>query len=138
MRTIDLHPQCHAYPGELLLVETSLERAKQGQPFSYSWDWEVLTASVDGVVVAAMAFTHSKWQRQLFVNMGGTHPDHRRQGHYRALWERLVEIAQERDAKTIASGYGIDNLASAAMHKALGRPVFGIATRFDVPQKEVK
>nr|CAB4128088.1 NAT_SF domain containing protein [uncultured Caudovirales phage] len=135
-RKIDLHTQLAGSPGEVLLVTTALNLLKSGHTptLNYNWNAEVLTATVDGKCVAALAFQVQAWRRTLFVEMGATEPDAKRQGHYRALWDRLVQIAQERKLSNIESGYVVTNTESEAMHKALGRPVIGHITRFAVPE----
>lgn len=55
-----------------------------------------------------------------WIGMVWTHPDHREQGLYRALYERLQIAAIELGLTGIACGVAGDNEVSKAVHESLG------------------
>ena len=95
----------------------------------------VMVSSFIREPVGVITFSHTKWVRQLDIHIGYVVPEHRGRGIYRAMWNRLVEEAQARDALVIWGNTHTDNAVMRATARALDRVERGVLLRFDVPPK---
>ena len=97
-----------------------------------NYDDEALLARVEGVPAGVLTFTHQKWDRSIFVKFGYVLRARRRQGIYRALWDKLVEIARERKVPEILGSTAVSNSAMQGVMARLGRTAFALQYRFKV------
>lgn len=100
-----------------------------------AWDQEVIAAIVDGKVVGIVTFTVSEWANYLWVHLSYVRPQYRRQGLFRTMFEKLTEIAQEREIPEICSGVSARNTAMQKVNVRLGRKIESLVYSFKVPQK---
>lgn len=129
--------QLGASPAEPLAVALVHDLMERGliRTQVHAWN-DRATYAVDptGAVVGVIVWRTFDWTREAFVSIGGVAPAFRRQGVYRRLFADLVAdlAANHPKVERIASGHHIDNVASQAMHKALGRQVEGLSYVFPV------
>lgn len=140
--TITHEAQLAGSEGEPLAMALAADLAGRGllRTQTHNWDNRITVArSTDGQIAGVICWSLNKWNRSAFINLGGTAPAFRRQGVYRALFEALVcEIrTNHAEVERIDSGHHIDNAASAAMHKALGRTLDSLGYSFRIPRGTV-
>lgn len=140
--TITHEAQLAGSAGEPLAMTLAADLAARGllRSQSHNWDDRITVArSADGQIAGVICWRLNKWNRAAFISLGGTAPAFRRQGAYRALFEALVSEIRTNHAEVehIDSGHHIDNAASAAMHKALGRKLDSLGYSFRIPRGSV-
>ncbi|WP_167762483.1 GNAT family N-acetyltransferase [Brevundimonas intermedia] len=141
--TITHEAQLAGSDGEPLAMALAADLASRGllRSQTHNWDDRITVAtSADGRIVGVICWRLNKWNRAAFISLGGTAPTFRRQGAYRALFEALVsEIrANHAEVEHIDSGHHIDNAASAAMHKALGRKLDSLGYSFPISRTDLE
>ena len=127
---------CKSPAYDLAIAEVIELHRKYGAYPEVPYDKKCIVGSIDGEAVAVICYTEQDWIQTTFVNLGCVHREHRKHGHYRALFLELQNIARELGHKFIRSGYYVANDDSAAMHAALGRKIEGHFTVFDVQKVE--
>lgn len=132
--------QLAASPAEPLVsaIETELLEAGQAtMRLTYWSDHAIAMVGDTGTVLAVIVWRHMPDRRSAFIALGGTRAGYRQQGLYAALFHCLVNHleTQRPEIQKIESGHHIDNVASAEMHKALGRTLVGYAYDFPLSSK---
>jgi len=126
-------------PAVKLAVRGQLEIIESGhgdEILMLQWDHNAILGWFDHEPVGVITFSHTKWVRQLDIHIGYVVPEHRGRGVYRAMWDRLVEEAQAREALVIWGNTHVDNAVMRATARSLGRVERGVLLRFDVPPKD--
>ncbi len=99
----------------------------------FGWDDPVLYIKERGKVVAVLAYRVQGWCGDIFILLTWVDAKHRRRGMYRALYERLKAIRDDKHpAFTITSGIALDNHAMIDAAEATGRKLLFAMYR-DVP-----
>ena len=135
--TITHEAQLAGSAGEPLAMALAADLAVRGllRSQTHNWDDRITVArSADGQVAGVICWRLNRWNRAAYISLGGTAPAFRRQGAYRALFEALVSEIRVNHAEVerIDSGHHVDNAASAAMHKALGRTLDSLGYTFPI------
>ncbi len=99
----------------------------------YSWDKPAFFIEEAGAVVAAMAYSYNTTNHNLFINLAYVHPEHRRKGLYRLLYEAVLAKAKELGAYEVSSCVDVENKDMQAVAVALGRTAtyIGYSVRLD-------
>lgn len=137
MITVQHFEQINRTPALPIAVEghNAMLQAGMSDPVTaINWDNEALLAKDDAAAVGVLVFCHHKWDCSLFVNIGYVQPSARRQGAYRAMWERLVEIARERKVSVIIGASHVDNAEIRLVNERLGRKPYAIMYAYPVPE----
>ena len=102
-----------------------------------AWDHHAIVAfdKLDHPL-GVLTFTKQDWNRTCFVVIGWVLPAHRSRGVYRAMWDKLVVLAQEWKFARIEGTTAIENDKMRAVAKALGRKERGVYLWYDVPGGE--
>lgn len=124
-------PLLASLDAELLAKGWSRERA------TYWNDHVVALLGDSGKALAAIAWRPLIHRRSAFIVLGGTREGYRQKGLYRACFLALVQEleANRPEIDVIESGHHVDNLESAAMHKALGRIQTGAVYDFPLMRR---
>lgn len=86
------------------------------------------------VPVGILTYSNQGWIKSLWIQLCYVRPEFRRQGHYRAMFDELVRLAQFQGAKMVQAGIHVDNTDSADAHAALGfKPRYTVQI-LDVPK----
>ena len=92
--------------------------------------------SPDGpIIVGMITFTDQQWSRCLQIGLGFVTRRFRLDGVYTAMWNRLVELAQDRGVGTISGITYASNEAMRSVAQKHGRREKGIVLEFEVPTK---
>lgn len=89
----------------------------EGQIF-VAWDNESIVSFMGPAPVAVMTFAHQEWSNNLTILLGYCEPEFRGKGYYHALWDKIVEIAQERNCTRITTASHPDNYRSIKIQQA--------------------
>lgn len=87
--------------------------------------WELgeraLIAEEDGAVVGFLFGFHAEGPpRTAYVHMVGIHPDHRRRGVGKQLYQEFLAHAREAEAERVKAITNVGHEGSIAFHRALG------------------
>lgn len=101
---------------------------------SLGWNDPVASLWFQGELCAAIVYRLSDHSPAAFIVLGWTEAAWRRRGLYSLLFREFARVLKGRHPalRRIESGYHVDNAASAAMHRALGRRVVAVSTEFDL------
>lgn len=77
----------------------------------------------DGEIIAFIVWTDNN-QSDCWLGQVWTHPDHRKQGLYRLLYDHAKKRALQLGYKTISCGVHPNNTVSVKTHEALGMTSF--------------
>jgi GNAT superfamily N-acetyltransferase len=138
MITLEYFEVCNRTPAMPLMARgwSELIRGDLADPVQViNWDDEAILALVNGDPAGVMSFSHIKWERVIWVKLGYVLPEFRRQGVYRAMWNRLVEIAQQRKVPEILGATSVRNAAMQKTMHRLGRTAFALQYRYKVVDK---
>jgi len=129
--------QLGASPAEPLAMALVLDLMERGMIRTqiHAWnDRATYAVTPESEVVGVIAWRTMDWTRDAFVCIGGVKAPYRRRGLYRRLFQDLcADIALNHPkVDRITSGHHIDNAASEAMHRALGRTLEGLSYTFPV------
>jgi hypothetical protein len=134
MMEIEHHDQLAGSPAEPLAVKIWAELHEKGWVNGLGPGWDnPAVILVDGrTCVGFIAWQTVRWRSVVSVNLGGVKVASRGHRLYDRLFVALCDrVRRDHDwVRAIESGYHIDNLASAAMHRRLGRKVVGAVTSF--------
>ncbi|MEH2474579.1 GNAT superfamily N-acetyltransferase [Nitrobacteraceae bacterium AZCC 2161] len=96
------------------------------------WEYNAITATVDGQVVGVIVWHEEKHNHRLWLQLGYVVPEWRGKGIYTFLWNELVAKAGKLKYGSIASGTSIDNYRMRAVAKTQGRVEVGVNMSFPV------
>ena len=92
-----------------------------GERMSRADDGDSALFAQDGERIIALAVLRP-WPEynSLFLGMAWTHPDYRKQGIYRHLFEQAKQLARGRGCRALELGVDVRNETSQRVHLALG------------------
>lgn len=89
--------------------------------FFYELGEHALIAESDGEVVGfLLGFVHSRETPSAYVHLVGIHPEHRRLGVGKQLYEVFIEKARQQGAARLKAITTVGNEGSLRFHEALG------------------
>lgn len=104
--------------------------------WAVNWDDEaIIGVNLADRPIAILIFSHQKWLKTIYVKLGYVEADFRRKGVYGKLWEKLVEIAQERNVPYIEGATMLQNAAMRSQAKQMDRVEYGVMLRYEVKPK---
>lgn len=128
--------QINATPLMIPFVKAQLELLEAGynREIPGSWDKPAIAYYEMEHIVSFIHYEYFGWNYSVAVLLGWTNPLYRNRGIYRQLWEELKALIREDfpEAKSITSGFNVNNEASALMHSGLARPITNYLTTYDL------
>lgn len=100
-----------------------------------NWDQEAIVAKVDGDVAGVLTFVEFEAYRHIWIYLSYVRPRYRRQGLFRKMFDRLTEIAREREVPEIQSGVSARNTTMQKVNARLGRKVESLTYSYKVTDK---
>jgi len=122
------------------ISQAEIMRAGHGDHnLNIDYDDEILCAyeKQTGEIIGFITFMDNDCRYSIFVRLGFVSEPYRRQGVHTALYNKLKEIAAERDVKLIETGIHIDNIKMQKHVEKQGRRKFAILYVDDIsiPEK---
>lgn len=108
-------PLCVEYWADMM------RRGLIGGGIPFSWEMNAFYAEEDGKVVGFLIYKVQEWDHCLFISHGYVQPAYRGRGIYRALWEKAVELAREKQLISITGITHWENKEMQAVMERLGR-----------------
>jgi RimJ/RimL family protein N-acetyltransferase len=136
------------FMGYALIAQAAMIKAGQSSNLHASVHWEnegvfaVLRYPEelqidDPEIIGMITFSDEKWRSQFYIGLGFVTPRFRSDHVYKVLWNRLVEIAQDRGVPAISGTTYANNHVMRETAKKLGRKEVGIVLEFDVPERRL-
>ncbi len=121
-----------ALGGLLSLIEAGLtEESSTGLGYE-----SLLVVALDGLqVVGVLLYAVQEYRLSLTVEYGFVHPDYRRQGIYRRLWEEIKLIAAETKIKKVIGITHVNNRSMQTVMEHLGRTVSYLTYEYRMPEE---
>lgn len=125
-------------PAYELVLRANLELVQEGYSeyvFNVGWDNQVLVAFVGDYPVGVLVYSKEDYAKRWFINLGYVAPPLRNKGVYKALWNKLVELAAAAGTVQIDGITHIDNAPMRAVAEKQGRVETGVLLSFKLPSK---
>lgn len=134
------------FMGYAVQVHAAMIKEGQASERHLNLHWEneavfaVLRGSVDApggpMIIGMITFTEHKWGDYLAIGLGFVTRRFRSDGVYTALWNRLVELAQDRGVASITGTTYASNWPMRKVAEKHGRRESAVVLEFDVPAKQ--
>lgn len=115
------------------LMELGLQDATITAP---AWDDNAFVAIVDETVIGVLTWVQEDWCKTITVRLGWVHQEFRRQGIYRQLWQRLLDVARSKNVVAIRGGTHVNNIAMQKTMEKLGRQPKYLVYFYEVKEGE--
>ena len=126
----DLHQIMRDYP---LFWETDVARHLLHPTLVHEFG-DTAFVIKDGDTIAAYLFGfYAQTGPTAYVQMVGVHPDYRRQGLARQLYEHFIDLARRHDCTALKAITSTGNSTSIAFHTSLGMQLLGQPNADGVP-----
>lgn len=86
------------------------------------WHDRVLYVQQDGEILSCLVFQHSPAQAAFVVRVAYTEPSSRKKGHFKALWNELLNLADKNDPPVDRIRFQVD-VGDHAMQSILEGPL---------------
>ena len=108
------------------------------QHIALNYELSAMVAYDAGTIVGLMIFEDTRWQSALTIVLGHVLESYRHMGVYTALWNKLVQHAQELGRPKIEGATHVGNQTMQMIMEHHGRKPTSVHYTFDVPPKTKK
>lgn len=112
---------CAALPLAVRGWSELLEKGNAGDCVALQWDQSALWIEEDGAPVAVIVWQLQDYRSEVWISLSYVSPVFRNRGYFKALYGRLVELAQEKKLTRIAGGVNVANHVMRAAAESVGR-----------------